>query len=172
MKSVSSFLVIFFSLVVLQSCTHYGSEGNRAADLAGGEYIVVRFPPGKDRLLDSEKEKIRELRNAIEGRANVDSIEVLAWSDQEYPVQGVARPSNVEQKLAEDRGRAVKEFIKKELRSKIDVDVHNMATEPGLFAKYFETDEYRFKDGLEASAEFGIVSDNKESKAVILIKYE
>ncbi|KYG67147.1 hypothetical protein AZI86_09045 [Bdellovibrio bacteriovorus] len=172
MRILTSFFAIIFSLVLLQACTHYGSEVNKHADLSEGEYIVVRFPPGKDRLLESEKLKLIQFKNAIEGRANVDSIEVLAWSDQEYPVEGVAKPSMEEQRLAADRGQVVKEFLKKDLGSKKDVDVHNMAKEPGVFAKIFTTDEFRMKDSLESSAEIGFVSDNKESKAVILVKYE
>lgn len=175
MKILASILVTIFSLVLLPSCTHYGSEINKTSELGSeeyGEYIVVRFPPGKDRLLESEKLKLVQFKNAIEGRANVDSIEVLAWSDQEYPVEGAAKPSLEEQRLAADRGRAVKEFFKGTLGSKKDVDVHNMAQEPGVFAKIFTTDEFRMKDSLESSAEIGFVSDNKESKAVILVKYE
>lgn len=172
MRIIASFFVIIFSLVLLQSCTHYGSELNKSSDLGAGEYIVVRFPPGNDRLLESEKLKLTQFKNAIEGRANVDSIEVLAWSDQEYPVEGVAKPSVEEQRLAADRGQVVKEFLKNSLGSKKDVDVHNMAKEPGVFAKIFATDDFRMKDSLESSAEIGFVSDNKESKAVILVKYE
>lgn len=171
MKVLMVTLAGLLSLVLAQGCSHYSSD-NRQAELASGEYVVIRFPPGKDRLLDTEKAKIRELKNAVEGRANVDSIEILAWSDQEYPVESAVKPSEAEEKLAADRGRVVKEFLEKDLGSKKDVDVHNMAKEPGIFAKFFESDEYRFKGSLEASAELGIVSDNKESKAVILVKYE
>lgn len=166
-------LVITFILsLVLMSCTHYSGDNLATKSESGaGEYVVIRFPPGKDRLLESEKAKIRELRNAIR-RENVNTIEVLVWSDQEYPVEGVAKPSDEEKKLAADRGHVVKEYLQKDLGSKKDIDVHNMAQEPELFAKIFESDDFRLKNSLDGSAEIGIVSDNKESKAVILIKYE
>jgi hypothetical protein len=179
MKTVSIILTLIFSLVLVSSCTHSTRDNTpkpQQAELGGGEYIVIRFPPGKERLLDDEKEKLRVLKESIEGRANVASIEVLAWSDQEYPVEGVAKPSLAEKNLADARGKAVKDYLKKDLGSKKDVDLHNMAKEPGVFAKVFNSDDYRLKNTLEAvsavSNEMGIVSDNKESKAVVLVKYE
>lgn len=151
-------------MVGMLACTHYsGHEATPPHQTEvgePGEYVVVEFPPGKDRLLESEKQKIRELQRAAEGRNDVQAIKVLAWSDQEYPVQGSAQPSAAEQKLAEDRGRAIRDFLKKDLGSQKDIDTHNMARQPGVFAQVF------------ASEEMGIVSENKDSKAVIVITYE
>lgn len=178
MKSFKYILAFLFSAFIFQACTHYSGDtaATRQAEVGQGEYIVIRFPPGKERLLDSEKEKIKIFKKAVEGRANVNSIKVLAWSDQEYPVEGTPKPSSEEQKLADERGKAVREFLKKDLGSKKDVDVHNMAKQPGVFAQVFKSDDFQMKNSLEAvsaaSAEMGIVSDNKGSKAVIVVNYE
>lgn len=148
------------------------------AEVGGTYYTVIDFPQGKNALNDIEKQKLRQLAGAANARGDVKEIQVLAWADREYPAEGQKVGKN-DKKLADDRLSAVKDFFKKDLQAKADVDLHNMAQRPGFFAETFNSQDNKTKTSFEnigaAPNDVGsrqALVGNKASKAVILVKYE
>lgn len=149
-----------------------------AAEVGATYYTVIDFPQGKNTVTDTEKQKLRQLAGVANARGDVKEIQVLAWADREYPAEGQKVSSN-DKKLADDRVAAVKDFFKKDLQSDADVDGHNMAKRPGLFAEMVNSQDNKTKSTFEnigaAPNDVGnrqALSGNKASKAVILVKYE
>ena len=149
-----------------------------AAQLGATHYTVVNFPQGQDTLPTSELSKLRDLAVTAQEHGKVQEIQVLAWADREYPVDG-QKVSAKDSDLADNRAVTIKEYLKKDLNSSADIENHNMAKRPGVFAELVKSDDFEVKSTFEdtgaAPNDVGTrqaLVGNKASKAIVLIKYE
>lgn len=164
--------------------THEANENSpsktaqAAAKVGATHYTVVNFPQGQDGLSQAELSKIRELATVAQQSGKVEEIQVLAWADREYPVDG-QKVSAKDSDLADNRAVTIKEYLKNDLNSSASIESHNMAKRPGVFAELVKSDDFELKSTFEdtgaAPNDVGTrqaLVGNKASKAVILVKYE
>lgn len=184
--SISSFALLVLSLGCAH--THQAKEEvvhtvNQAAAAPtvqavapGADYAVVKFEKGSHALSQSGREELNRISQmaAKQGRT-IGDIKILAWSDREYPISG-AKATRRDVSLANDRAEVIKTYIKDDLHTHVSVDKHNMAKRPGFFSELIKTDDYKLKENLQqAGAESTsekLFAGSKESKAIVLIKYQ
>ena len=102
----------------------------------------------------------------------IDEIIVLSWADKSFPSKKLNKLSNPQNELAENRNKAVEQYMKS--LKDVSVDTYNMAKQPNAFSKWFNTDDNKLKNtlvaaGLPTSADSDQTT-NKASHSVILIK--
>jgi len=149
-----------------------------AAEVGATHYTVINFAPGQNTLPEPERAKLRELASMAARHGKVAEIQVLAWADKEYPKEEQNVASR-DEKLADQRADTIKNFLKKDLKTSADVEAHNMAKRPGVFSELVKSEGYEVKTSFENTGaapteanRTAILSGNKASKAVVLIKYE
>ncbi len=151
------------------------AEEDKVIAASRSQYTAIEFEKGRSILSATSKEHLKALAKTW-ATGPSQEVKVLAWADEEYPnkVEGKASPKEVI--LASDRARAIKEFLKEELKAKGDVDSYNMAKRPNLFSKVFQNEEYKLKESFEASGATGVklddgsVSYSKAGKAIVIIE--
>lgn len=173
------------TLVLTAGCaTHEASDASlsktakAAAQVGATHYTVVNFPQGQDVLSNAELSKLRELAVTAQQHGKVQEIQVLSWADREYPVDG-QKVSAKDSDLADNRAVTIKEYLKNDLNTSADIESHNMAKRPGVFAELVKSDDFEVKTTFEdtgaAPNDVGTrqaLVGNKASKAIILVKYE
>jgi predicted lipoprotein with Yx(FWY)xxD motif len=173
------------TLTLATGCaTHQASDASAsktakaAAQVGATHYTVVNFPQGQDTLSNAELSKLRELSATAQQHGKVQEIQVLAWADREYPVDG-QKVSAKDSDLADNRAVTIKDYLKKDLNTSADIESHNMAKRPGVFAELVKSDDFAVKSTFEdtgaAPNDVGTrqaLVGNKASKAIILVKYE
>lgn len=155
-----------------------------------GPHTTIAFEEGQFTLTEAAK---RELTNVVnEARAQmptkIGEIKTVVWSDNLPPQEG-ASLSKSDRALAAKRGKAVEQFLKKDLKLDADVKAINMSERPSWMARLFHTDEAKVKstmrhDSQEArehirdtatisDEELRIIKEHgKPSSAVVLIELE
>jgi hypothetical protein len=149
-----------------------------AQEVASRQYVIVNFPVGRSTLTENEKQKLAAWSVGIPKKDQVAKFEVLAWADKEYPAEG-SKVGSKDEKLADKRADTIKDFFKKDLISKADLKTHNMAKRPGVFSEMFKTEDYDVKNTFEEKGAAptkdsppNFRTENKASKALVLVKYE
>lgn len=145
-----------------------------AKEVASKDFIMVNFPAGRYHLSEADKQKLAEWSVNVPKKGKVAKYEILAWPDREYPAKG-KKVASKDVNLAEDRAKAVREFFKKDLITKADLKLHNMAKRPGVFSELFKTEDFDVKNTFEGTGAAPTVhntKENKASKAIVLVKYE
>ena len=144
----------------------------------------VTFTRGQSDLSATDQASVR----ALVGRAgqsgmNIKEIRVIAWSDSAAPTEEGHDLSADDRKLADARGAAIKDFLKKELRVS-NVTVVNMAESSSAIARMLKTDQAELKSAFRRGSAAGVKSqelsdeiraateEGGPSKAVLFVAQE
>lgn len=147
--------------------------------IGGNIYGTLEFAPGSDKLTESSKLQLKELRDSFaKDKRDVKEIKVLAWADQEYPevVENDAPAKEII--LANERAKNIKRYLSKELNATEDINTFNMAKRPGTLSTLTKSDDFEVKKAFERSGatsvrlDDGSLSYSKASKAIIVIDYD
>ncbi len=148
---------------------------NAAAKKANAHnFVEIEFTPGSSDLTENAKSSVNSVLEQARQSGKIDEVIVMSWSDSEYPSKDVKKLPKAEKDLAERRNKAVESFIKS--GRSLDVDKYNMAAQPNVLSKWFNTRDSRLKNSLVAAG-LPTTADNlqypsKASRSVILVKLE
>lgn len=149
------------------------------AEVGGSKYIMLSFDKGISRLSDSNQQSLASLVQAArEDNRKIDEVKVLAWADREYP-NDKTKASQQEITLAENRAKAIQDYLKNNVEGSLDVENHNMAKRPNAMSELFKTEDFAVKTAFEQTSAAPTRSDSstallgsKASKAVIYLTYK
>jgi len=151
------------------------SVSNAAASQANAyNFVEISFEPGSTGLTESAKSSLRSVVDQAKAAGKLDEAIVMSWSDEEYPSKEVKKLPKYQRDLADNRNKAVKDFIKSV--QKMDIDTYNMASQPNTVSKWFNTTDARLKNSLSAAG-LPTTADqqqypSKASHSLVLIKVE
>jgi hypothetical protein len=145
-----------------------------ALESSAYNFVEVEFKPGSSTLTDNAKTSLSSVVEQARQQGKIDEVLILSWADQEYPSQSRMKLSKEQRALAEKRNGAIEHYVKS-LRS-VDVDKYNMAEQPTVFEKWFNTSDNKLKNSLisaglpttAASVEY----PSKAKHAIVLVKIE
>lgn len=185
----------FFSLMTCVSCansnhktaevdqprTSYTNEsesqalsGSVARDVEAHSFVEITFEPGSANLTENSKKSLNSVMAQANRQGKIDEIMVMSWSDEEYPSDNIKRLPKPQRDLASRRNKAVEKYVKS-IR-KVDVDLYNMAEQPGVLSKWFNTTDNKLKNSLIAAGLPTTADDpqypSKASHSVVLVKIE
>ncbi len=182
-RIVSGATLAVMTLALGTGCSTFGGDRDDspaspvAADAAkannASQVAEISFDKGSAALTDSARESLVNMINATRtsGR-EIDDVRVAAWADAEYPSDRQAKLSKDEQELADKRATAIRDFLKSNLNVD-DIDTYNMATQPGTFARAFNTEDVRVKEAFKnagmPNSESGTTLSAKASRAVVMV---
>lgn len=141
-------------------------------------YAVLKFDKGTQRLSEASKKDLREFVASAkrEGR-EIEDIKILAWADREYPSKGV-KLTDHDVKIANERSKAIENYLKDDLSTNGDYETYNMAKRPNKVSEFFKGDDYKTKRIFERSGAAPTDTDmqafmnSKASKALIMLDYK
>lgn len=93
----------------------------------------ITFEPGRATLTSQEISALNDL--VAQARMNndqIDEVKVFVWADQVYPDTATHKITRQEKKIAQDRIKNIKNYLKKDLKIR-DVETFNMAREQREF---------------------------------------
>lgn len=168
--------VLFMSINALAAAR---SEIETAANLVGANAVTeLSFQKGGTRLQSNARDELNRFVVEARKKGEIKKVQVLAWSDQEYPPEGVSQAKS-QLALADKRAENIESFIK----SKFDIDdvtKMNMGVRPNVMQNAVQTTTAQTKNMMEQSGaaptheqQIGIFGANgKASRAVVLIFYK
>lgn len=144
-----------------------------AAQSNASQVAEISFDKGSALLNENARQSlIKVINQARSTGLKIDDVRVAAWADREYPTNKQEKLSKADRELADKRGLAVRDFLKTSL-SISDVDTYNMAQQPGMFAKAFDTSDAKVKKAFESagmpSTDSGTTLSAKASRAVVMV---
>lgn len=195
-KKIRIFSVVgFFSLITCTSCanspkasseinqpkTSYTSESEGTAindsvarEVKAHSFVEITFEPGSATLSENSKKSLNSVMSQANRQGKIDEIMVMSWSDEEYPSDNIKRLPKPQRDLAARRNKAVEKYVKS-IR-KVDVDLYNMAEQPNVLSKWFNTTDNKLKNSLMAAGLPTTADDpqypSKASHSVVLVKIE
>ncbi len=164
------------SLFAIEALAMISEQTRQAATSLGAANLgEIEFVAGSDALTDQSRAEIRNVVDEARQKGQLDYINVLAWSDQEYPASKTSQ-SKANVTLAKRRIETVKAFLKSDLKIK-DVSGFNMAKRPGALREFLKTKDARVKKTTEVAgaapvqdSETGLFGEKGQaSKAVLMI---
>ena len=164
------------SLFAIEALAMISEQTRQAATSLGAANLgEIEFVAGSDALTDQSRAEIRNVVDEARQKGELDYINVLAWSDQEYPASKTSQ-SKANESLAKKRIETVKSFLKSDLKIK-NVSGFNMAKRPGKIKEFLNTKEARVKKTTEVAgaapvqdSETGLFGEKGQaSKAVLMI---
>lgn len=143
-----------------------------AAEVNANLFVEIEFRQGSAGLTDKGKKSLQDLMQKSLERGKIDDIMILSWADNEYPSGNLKRLSKGQVKLAKERNTSVQQYVKSVADASIEQ--YNLAKQPGLFARWFNTADARLKNTLVAAG-LPTTSDelqypSKASHSVIIVK--
>jgi len=172
------------ALVISVGCSSSKKDKKEAATRAAAEvpaqvtdsphYASIAFDKGETRLSAMDKRALQDLAYKVrESGKEVDDIKIVTWADEEYKMEkGAKEASNSDIIMARQRAESIKRYIQEDLMEDEDIDFYNMAQKPGPLSRFFKTDEAVIKQAFEQNKDENMLSDNRASKALIIIEYE
>ena len=159
---------------VMQKVDGSGVPNAAAKEANAHNFVEIEFTPGSSDLTENAKSSVNAVLQQARQAGTIDEVIVMSWSDREYPAKDIKKLPKAEKDLAERRNKAVESFIKS--GQSLDVDKYNMAAQPNVFSKWFNTRDSRLKNSLVAAG-LPTTADNlqypsKASRSVILVKLE
>lgn len=146
--------------------------------VVGTHYTTLFFNVGRSNLSENDKENLKELSTrAHRTKKSIYEIRVLAWADKEYPEEVNSMVKMQDVKLASDRAKKIKRYLKENLNKYENIETFNMAKRPHLISKLIKNDDYDVKSTFESSGATGStlpdgkISYTKSSKALVIINY-
>lgn len=167
---------LVFSLFAIEALAMISEQTRQAATSLGAANLgEIEFVAGTDSLTDQSRAEIRNVIDEARQKGELDYINVLAWSDQEYPASKTSQ-SKANVSLAKRRIENLKTFLKTDLKIK-NVSGFNMAERPGKLKEFLNTKEARVKKTTEVAgaapvedSETGLFGEKGQaSKAVLMI---
>ena len=164
------------SLFAIEALAMISEQTRQAATSLGAANLgEVEFVAGSDQITDQGRAEIRNVIDEARQKGELDYVNVLAWSDQEYPAAKTSQ-SKAEVSLAKRRIEHLQAFLKNELKIK-NVSGFNMAERPGKFKEFLNTKEARVKKTTEVAGaapvqenDTGLFGEKGQaSKAVLMI---
>lgn len=105
--------------------------------------LTIEFVASSALLLDSEKEKLKDLIDEARTHQRVGKAYVAAWPDKEFPQNG-QKLDGVDRELAAQRARVVRDFLRGQLGIP-EVKTFNMSHPASWFARVLDTPEAKVK---------------------------
>ncbi|UXR63328.1 hypothetical protein EZJ49_09600 [Bdellovibrio bacteriovorus] len=172
---------LHMTAVLLTSCLlgvqAFATGDTESTGKSMGAKVVseISFEEGKAILTDETKNDLREKVKEAQQQGKIDEMKVAVWADREYPAEGT-KASKQDVTLANDRAKALKNFIKDELKVN-SVNTYNMTERPNALQRFVRTDTAKTKTAMEERGaaprtqdETGFFNQRaKASKAVIMI---
>lgn len=118
---------------------------NEKVAAASDRQIVssVDFNKGQRVLTPTATEGVEKSLAAADAQGDIEKVDVVVWSDREYPVSG-AKLDKVQRDLAGERGVSVKDYVQRHYPN-TDVNIVNMAERPSPLARLFNTEDAELK---------------------------
>lgn len=116
--------------------------------LGAVETIEVTFNAGTSTLSESQKKEIATSVNQQKQRGAIDRVDILAWSDKEYP-QPNTEHAKADIDLATRRANEIKKYLT-DTKTVSSAKTFNMAERPGRLEEALKTAQAKVKDSLEA----------------------
>lgn len=143
-----------------------------AAESEASDVVEVEFNKGQTQLSVDAQKRIDALIAKANTKGKIDEIKVLVWADREYPSVHTEELSKDQRKLADKRGKEIKNHLKT-IADSSDVDVHSMAERPGLLAEWMGTTDARLKRSLEVAGvpntDTSVKAPAKASRAIVMV---
>lgn len=143
-------------------------------DAKAHNFVEIKFRPKSAVLSKNAKQALREVVAQARQDGKTKDVLVFSWSDQEYPSNNLKVLPKREIDIANKRNKAVASYLKSIKNG--GVDTYNMAEQPNVFSKWFNTADYKLKKsflaaGLPTTADAPAYA-GKASHTVILVKVE
>lgn len=148
---------------------------NEAAKEVDASYFVeIAFAPGSSHLTESSQTAIENLMNQAKQGGSLAEVKILAWADNELPSAQRKTLSESQRRLADRRAKVVESYVKR--FTKVDIDRHNMAMQPNVVAKWFDSSDARLKRTLVAAGLPTTADDpqypSKASHSLIMVQLQ
>jgi len=142
-------LVIAFSMFAGFAVHASVTSETEASSKALGAKMAneISFEERKSSLTDTSKQEIRDFIKTARDQGKIGEIKVAVWADLEYPSPGT-KASSADVKLANDRAKELKNFLKKEMAVN-DVNTYNMTQRPNALQKFMHTPTANMKNKME-----------------------
>jgi hypothetical protein len=128
--------------------TKVSTEAKVVAQQEHASYLIqVSFPKGSSHLTTAAKDKLDETMQRARRDGTVKDIKVIAWADHEYPSASKKTLSEPQRKLADNRAKAIDDYLKPQTQA--NIDNYNMAERPNSLQKIASTSDSRIKKSLE-----------------------
>jgi hypothetical protein len=106
----------------------------------------ITFEPGRATLTSAEISALNDLvANARNNNEKIDEVKVFAWGDKVYPANAGNVASRQDKKVADERIKSIKNYLKKELKVR-DIETFNMTRQPREFADLVHAAGSRVRD--------------------------
>lgn len=185
-------LIIFLTAILILSCSNKPtleevaapsapqkkSEGisietqQLASEQKADFSTEISFEKKKAQLGKNDQEKIRKLLAESARKGPLDRVQVLTWSDSEYPSVYTKKLSEEERQLVNDRNQAIEKFIR-EQNSEVQIKTYSMAERPNIIKEFVGSSEARLKKSLERAGipntDTSVKFPAKASRAILLI---
>lgn len=143
-----------------------------AKEVKAHQFVEISYNPGTHIISEASKRSLDQLMASSEAQGEVDEVLVMSWADQELPSSKLKKLSKSEIELAKKRNQAVEDYLKS--KKSVDVDLYNMAEQPNVFAKWFNTTDAKLKKSLVAAGLPTTADEpqypSKASTSVVLVK--
>lgn len=155
--------------------TQYQREQVDAASKNKASFVkTVEFNKGSQMLTSPSAEELRSMVMEAKSAGEIDEIRVAVWADEAYPMASEKKLSSQQRRLADDRGRNIKNYLKSDLKID-DVDVYSMAERPNAVEKFFNTSDAKVKTAMETSGmttDPAVLSGNVSKATVMIVMKE
>lgn len=155
-------------------------DTNRVTNAAANEvkahdFVEIEFAPGSAQLTLMSRVSLHALLQQASAAGDINKVLVMSWGDEELPSKNLRKLSPLQRKLADERNQTIRNYLINS-RVGIDVDTYNMAKQPGVLARMFNTTDSRLKKSF-IDAGLPTTADNpqypsKASHAVVLVRVE
>lgn len=103
----------------------------------------IDLKPGDKELPQSAIGEINRVIELAKQKGKIEEVEVLVWSDMEYPSKN-KNLSKYQVDLAEERGKNLERYLDRKEPS-ANIKVYNMAEKPSAFAQMIKTKDAQLK---------------------------
>jgi hypothetical protein len=128
-------------------------------------FVEIEFSIGQSTLSDSARTSVRSV---------YDQAQEVGKIDEEFPSKKLKSLSKSQKELATKRNENIESFVNELRPSTVQVEKFNMAEQPNMLAKWFNTTDNKLKASLVAAGLPTSASDpqypSKASHSLILIK--
>ncbi len=125
------------------------SVTQQAATDVGAQYFAeVEFELGSTGLSLDSKTKLQSALAKLKG-TDFRKVMILSWADDEMPSEAVKSLSSEQRKLADKRNKSLSQLIKHQ--GKFKISTYNLAEQPNVFQKWFNTKDAQLKNALLAA---------------------
>jgi light-regulated signal transduction histidine kinase (bacteriophytochrome) len=144
MRHAISTITTVIAFLVAGQANAWTTTQEAANRLGAAQFREINFSKNISELSEMQKTELKQAIMESEQKGQIEEVKILAWSDQEYPSEN-SKQSKSEIKLASQRVRQLKAFIKDDLKIS-NVGTYNMSKRPNDLQKLFNTADRKIKD--------------------------